>query len=264
LKAKIKRIGIIGCGAIGSRLALYIDKKLSCFANVVALCDIDSIKAKELSFKIKSHPKVLSIENLIKQCDLIIESASVGISFTIVKTALKLNKDALVMSVGGLVKKELFSLLKNSKGVLYVPSGAIAGIDAIKAAHLYDLKRITLTTYKPLRGLRGSLGKDKITKEQVIFKGSVKMAVKKYPKNINVAATLALAVRDFDKVRVKIITGPKIKRNSHKIFVESKAADLYTQTFNIPCPDNPKTSFLAVLSAQMLLEHIFSNFKIGS
>ncbi len=264
MKAKIKKIGIIGCGAIGSRLALYIDNKLVQFAKVTSLSDIDREKAKNLSFKIKSHPEVLSSESLIKKCDLIIECASAAVSFRIVKRSLKSNKDVLVLSVGGLIRNELFSLLSKSSARLYIPSGAIAGIDAIKAAYLHDLRKITLTTYKPLRGLAGSLGKARITREKVIFEGNVKAAIKKYPKNINVAATLALVVRDFNKVKVKIVTGPKIKRNSHKIFVESKAVDLHTQTFNIPCPDNPKTSLLAVLSAQRLLEDIFGNLKIGS
>jgi aspartate dehydrogenase len=98
----------------------------------------------------------------------------------------------------------------------------------------------------------------------VLFSGKAKEAVKFFPQNINVAAVLSLAGIGSSKTKVKIIASSKVKRNIHEIEIESEAGRVFTRTENLIHPDNPKTSFLAVLSAASLLKQILSPLRIGT
>lgn len=268
---KIK-IGIVGVGTIGSRLAKTIVKDFKIQAQLIGICDIDKNKIKNLQKILKNKIPILPLENLIKKSDLIIESASAKISHQVVKKAILNNKDVMIMSVGGLLgDNDLFSLAKKHNIKIYIPSGAISGIDAIKAANLVKINKVTLTTRKPPKSLIGApyilkrkINLDKIKKETVLFDGNALNAAKGFPGNINVAAILSLAGIGPEKTKVKIVTSPKYTKNIHEIEIISSAGIIKTQTQNLACPDNPKTSYLAVLSAIATLKQILEPVKIGT
>ena len=85
-----------------------------------------------------------------------------------------------------------------------------------------------------------------------------------FPQNINVAAVLSLAGIGENKTQVRIIASPGVTRNTHEVRIESPAANISTRTENVLHPDNPKTSFLAVLSAIAMLKHILEPVVIGT
>jgi aspartate dehydrogenase len=97
----------------------------------------------------------------------------------------------------------------------------------------------------------------------VLFEGFAREAVKKFPKNINVAATLSLAGMGFDKTRVRIIVDPQISTNIHHIFVKGDFGEMVLETRNKPFPHNPKTSYLAALSAISAVKKIIDTVWIG-
>ncbi|MDP6686223.1 MAG: Gfo/Idh/MocA family oxidoreductase, partial [Candidatus Omnitrophota bacterium] len=147
----MKKIGIIGCGAIGTGIAEYIEAHMKDRASVAALCDIDKEKSDTLSRKITPNPVVADIERVMKESDLIIESAGVKISGEVAEKALLNKKDVLIMSTGGLLEKK--DLLKKANSIgcnIYIPSGAICGIDGVRAASIGKIKKVSLTTRKPL------------------------------------------------------------------------------------------------------------------
>lgn len=249
------KVGIIGCGAIGSRLALEIDKNLNKQFKLVALCDKDKARIDSLRKRLRIQPKATDINALIKKSSLIIEAANPKTAGEALTKCLKAKKDILIMSAGALADKERF--LKKAKSNIYVPSGAIAGLDALKAARIAGIQKVTLTTSKGSASIE-----TKRKTKGVIFYGSVKEAVKKFPKNINVSSILALCVGE-KKVKVKIVFDPKLKRNQHHILAEGKFGTIETTTMNLPCPDNKKTSYLAVLSAISTLKQLSSPLKVG-
>jgi len=261
----MKKIGIIGCGTIGRGIAEFIEKDLKKYARIVALCDIDINKAKGLSKKIKPRPSVTNIDSLIKKSDLIIESASVKLSAGIAKNILSHKKDALIMSTGGLLK-EGPSLLKKAKSIgcnIYIPSGAICGLDGLASASIGKVKSVTLTTRKPPKGLKGApylkkkkINIDRIKEETVIYSGTALDAIKHFPKNINVAATLSLSGIGPKATKVKIITSPRYTKNTHEVEVEGEFGRLITRTENVPSKKNPKTSQLAIFSAMAKLKEV--------
>ncbi len=275
MKSKTDRvkIGIVGCGAIGSRIAIGIKEDFKKDCRVSGLYDIDRERAVQLS-KDLSLKKVVkkSIPELIKSCDCMVEAVTAQNTRTIIRQALEGKRSVLSMSVGKLLNaSDLFRLAKKNNCQLLLPSGAIAGIDAIKAASLVGIDLITLTTRKPPAGftdnpylIKKGIDPAKIKKETVIFKGNVAAAVKAFPKNINVAATLALASQARHKIVIRIIVSPKYKTNSHEIELKGKFGRIVTQTDNLVCPDNPRTSYLAVLSGLQTLKQHCSGVFVGT
>lgn len=266
------KIGIIGCGVIGTELAKAIDSRFSQKAEVVALCDLDKERASKLADSLKESPRILSIEELIAISDLVIEAASKDISANVAHQAISNDKDVMVMSVGGLIgRRDLFDLANEKKVRLYLPSGALCGLDGVKSASIGKIRSCTLTTRKPPEGFRGApyvvkneIDLDAIKQETVLFEGTAQEAVEGFPQNINVAASLSLAGIGPELTRVRIITSPEFKRNSHEVTIEGEFGKLTARTDNLPSPKNPKTSFLACLSAIATLKGIIENVKIGT
>ncbi len=272
-KRKKIRIGVVGCGAIGSRIARSIKSELHDSFELKALYDINErrsfLLAKSLSAKglVKN-----SLKELIRHSDLVVEAVNAPKTSDIIQQAIKAKRHVLAMSVGKLLHgKNIFDLATRNNCCVLLPSGAIAGLDAIKAASLGRIRNITLSTRKHPTGFiqnqhlidRGiELGS--ITTETVLFEGGVSRAVKFFPQNINVAATLALASQAANKITIRIITSPEFTTNSHEIDVQGDFGRILTRTDNVVCPDNPKTSYLAVLSGIQTLKQFSQGLKIGT
>ncbi|PIQ88667.1 MAG: aspartate dehydrogenase [Candidatus Omnitrophica bacterium CG11_big_fil_rev_8_21_14_0_20_42_13] len=257
------KIGIVGCGAIGARIAAAVCRDFKKNARLVALSDISRTAAKSLKKKLKADVVLCGLDELIEKSDFVIEAASVNISAMVVKKSILKRRSVLIMSVGGLLNRTgILSLARRRKVSVYFPSGAICGLDGLKAMALAKIKKVTLITRKPVKSLPGRFAG--IKKETVIFNGNARDAVKNFPQNINVAAILSLAGVGPEKTRVCIIASPKFKRNAHTVEIESNAGKIISQAENVPSPDNPRTSYLAVLSAIATLRQVFDSVKIGT
>jgi aspartate dehydrogenase len=269
----LKRIGIVGCGAIGSQLARSISAYFSDRARLIVLCDADNARAQNLSNEINPHPDVLPLDSIPFHCDLIIEAASQETCRVLVPKALEMGRDIMTMSVGGLMSsyEEMFALARKKNARIYIPSGALVGIDGLEAAMTGGVTLVRLTSRKPAAVLAAApfvqqkgLKVEDLTSETVIFEGSARDAIQGFPLNINVAATLSFAGLGLDQTQIRIITGPGISNNTHELEVEGVFGKFYTKTENIPDPNNPRTSYLAVLSACSMLNEILNPVKIGT
>ncbi len=266
------KIGIVGCGAIGRTLAKVIDREFRDRAVVVALADRIEGRAQQLARALSPRPTVEAIPNLVRQSDLVIESAHASVVGALLKQVIAKRKNFFVMSSGGLWGHETLLQKARRAGIrVIVPSGALFGIDGVKAAATLPLKKITLTTRKPPRSfegapfvLRNRIRLGAIRREKVLFRGNLQDAIKAFPQNINVAATLGLAGADPRKFEVKIIADPSVKRNSHEVILEGPAGKLVSRAENVPSKENPKTSRLAILSAVAALKAFFDPVRIGT
>lgn len=270
-RPKVK-VGIIGCGTIGTEIAKVCEGRLSRRFALVGICDTDKEKALSLIRRLKKKVKILKMDDLIKIADLVVEAASAGISAKVLKKVINNKKAVLVMSVGGLIGNEGLLKEADEKGIrVYIPSGAICGIDGLKSAQAGRVDSVTLTTKKPIRGLTGApyLEKKKIdlseiNEEKVIFDGTAKEAVSGFPQNVNVCAILSLAGIGAEKTRVRIVTSPDYTKNIHEVEITGSSGTINTRTENVPSETNPKTSALAVFSAIAMLEEIAHSVKIGT
>lgn len=268
-----KRIGIIGCGTIGSQLASAVDAGQVKNATLVSLFDIVTGSSKNLSSRLQSAPKAFDdFEGfMLQDCDVVVEAASQEAARKFAKPVLEAGRDLLLMSVGALADKELLASLQASKGRMYLPTGAIAGIDAIRAVrHL--LETVTLTTTKAPKALTGApffetsdIKLDAIKERTVIYEGPAADAVRKFPANVNVAAVLSLAGIGFDKTKVRIVADPAFTTNQHEITAAGSFGKFQFTVNNMPSPGNPKTSYLAILSAIECLRSVCDDgMRIGS
>lgn len=263
------KVGIVGCGSIGGELCkAIVDRKVE--AELVAIWDVDENRIEGLSLQGGFRPEVVPPETMAETVDLVVEAASGVVAPEVARIALEHSKDVMVMSVGGLLDyPELFELA-NRKGVrIHLPSGALAGLDGIMSSAIGKLSRVSLTTRKPPAALAGApyirqkgINLNEIRSETVLFDGTAREAVAGFPKNVNVAAALCLAAGlRPEEVRVRIITDPAYESNSHEIQAEGEFGNLMARTDNVPSPGNPKTSYLAVLSAIATLKQIAAGYK---
>lgn len=231
------RVCVIGCGNVGKIIAKHKDL----IGATLRYFDRNLEKCKNLC---EGCEAAESFEDFLKGCDLIVEAASPEAVRSYAESALRV-APLVVLSVGALLDEDLLRrLLEVSRkhgNELVVPSGAIAGLDAVKALRIVGIEELELVTTKHPR----SLGV-KVEEKRVLFEGRASEAVKKFPFNVNVVAALSLAAGK--EARVKIVADPSIDKNVHEIFVKSKASTLHIRVENVPSPDNPKTSYLAALS----------------
>ena len=273
-----KNVGLVGCGTIGSQLAMAVDSGKVANASLVSLFDIVESNAQGLKSKMRSKPRAYSdFDRFISSdIDIVVEAASQEAVRKFGKIILRAGKDLMVMSVGALADRafllELLQASSENGSRIYVPTGAIAGVDAVRSVrHL--LESVTLTTTKSPKALAGApffetskIKLDKITERTVIYEGAASDAVKAFPANVNVAAVLSLAGIGADKTKVRIVADPVATTNQHEIVATGSFGEIRIAVSNVPSPGNPKTSFLAVLSAIECLRSICDDggMRIGS
>jgi aspartate dehydrogenase len=272
--SKILRIGIVGCGAIGSSLAKAVVDNFSAKAQLTCLYDIEIEKAYNLAGKLNNQKlAALNLDDLINKVDLVIEATKADFSFDIAKKAVSAARDIMIMSVGGIIEgyKELEMLAAKTGASVFIPSGAVCGIDGLKAACCGKINKVTLTTKKPPKAfiglpyvLKRKMRLDNITQDVVLFEGDALSAIRTFPQNVNVAATISMAGIGPQNTIVRVVACPSITKNMHEIEIESDAGVITVRTENVIHPDNPKTSYLAVLSAIATLKHILEPIKIGT
>ncbi len=271
-------VGLIGCGAIGTVLARAIDRGQAGDTHLVMVYDLVPGKSRILVRRLARKPRIAeNFEKLIEcgDIDLIIEAASQGAVKEYASKVLRAGKDLMILSVGALVDSELINEIKRyaeGRGKrVYIPSGAIAGLDGVKAAVIGRMDRVTLTTRKPIEGLKDApyvkekkIRLDRLKNPTTIYEGPALEACRLFPFNVNVAAALGLAGIGLEKTKVQIIADPTIKKNIHEIEIKGEFGELRIHTENVPSVDNPKTSYLAALSAIATLRKITEPLLIGT
>ncbi len=267
-----KKVGVVGCGAIGSVVVEHLVGGMFPHLRLGGVCEVDPLRVEEVNRRWGVRV-VKDLDRLVSSVDLVLETAVVSVVRDVLELCIRHRKDLMVLSVGGLLA--CGDLLERAEKVgirVLVPSGAISGIDALKSAALGRIKRITLTTYKPPSGLAGveyikkqGIDLSSLNEKTEVFSGTVRQAVRYFPKNINVAATVSLAVGRMRGVYVRIVADPALSTNVHELVVEGSHGRIFTRTENLPSPENPRTSFMAVLSAlRRLMDYECKGLCIGN
>ena len=266
------KLTIIGCGSIGKTLARHMELE----DNIESVCILDR-KKEAVELLMKECQKVRfanNVEDVFEKSDLIVEAASQQAVIEFIPRALEIGKDVVVMSAGAFVdddfKEKCRILAKQNNCKVYIPSGAVCGIEGIGAAATEEVEEIILMTYKPPEAFIGveylkkkGIELENLKRPKVIFSGHAEDAVKYFPRNINVAATLSLAGLGIERTTVKIVVDPKATLNQHRIIAKGKFGEIECWTRNTPFPDNPQTSYLAALSLISAVKKIAGNFWVG-
>jgi aspartate dehydrogenase len=264
------RVGIVGVGTIGQALAKAIDRG-EVAVQLTALHSRNLAKAQAFARTLGSVPAVVDLAGVIARCDLVIEAATQAALAEMAPDILRAGKDLMVLSVGALLDHPEWPALAARHGCrLYVPSGAIVGLDGLKGACVGRVDTVTITTRKPPQGLAGApyveahgIDVYAFTTETVIFEGSAREACQGFPTNVNVAAALSLAGIGPDRTHIRIVVVPGSTRNMHDVEVEGEFGRLTTHIENVPT-ENPRTGKLSYLSALGMLKQIVSPFHCGT
>jgi aspartate dehydrogenase len=241
----MKTVGLIGCGAIGTVLAEAIERKLVVCDKLVVY-DVDQKKSQQLKKNLKFPVTIVhNFDELLKsKPTVIIEAASQQAAKDYAPRIAVEDIELIVMSTGALLDMEV-----NLKRV-HVPAGAIGGLDALASAALAGIDEVKLTSRKSPK----ALGKTN-TQAETVYEGDAEESARRFPREMNVAATLALTVKPV-KVQVQVISDPNVTRNTHEIRVKWQFGDMFLRFSNEPHPENPHTSALAAWSAIRLLQTI--------
>jgi aspartate dehydrogenase len=266
----IKSIGIVGCGAIGKALVKAVeDRKLT--VRIAGVTSRSEKSAREFLAGFKNPPPYLSLDELVRAADLIVEAAGGHVVAELAKKVFAAGKELMVISVGALLEHpEVMAESRRTGCRLYVPSGAIAGLDGIKSACVGQISHVTHTTRKPPLGLDGApylvehgISLVGLQEEKEVFTGSAREACRGFPANVNVTGAVSLAGIGPDKTQVRILAVPGLLRNCHDIDVEGEFGKLHVHIENVPS-ENPKTGKLTALSIIRAVQDVIDPVRIGN
>lgn len=240
-------IGLIGGGAIATFLLEEIEQKEIDGIHIRSVLVRDQEKYAHLKqYGIDLYTDVHAFVD--SPVDLVVEASTVEAVHENIPVVLK-KKDVILISIGALVDEvflqDLKQIAEDSNRFLYLPSGAIGGLDLLQnAGALGGVESVVLTTRKPAY----TLTDEQLTQEKTLFSGAARAAIEQFPKNVNVAIVLALAGIGMDRTQVNVVADPATDKNTHTITIAGAFGSSEVTVTNEPLPSNPRTSYLAAIS----------------
>ncbi len=270
-KKETLTVAIGGFGAIGREIGARLDQgEPGLRLEAVSARDVKKAEAAMAGF---GRPvPVLPLADLARSADVIVECAPAAVFREIALPVLKAGKTLVPLSVGALlVHDDLVQLAKDHEARIIVPTGALLGLDAVRAAAEGEIRSVTMVTRKPPGGLAGApyleergIDLSALDEPLKIFAGSAREGARGFPANVNVAAALSLAGIGPDRTRLEIWADPAIKRNTHRISVDADSVRFEMTIENVPSDANPRTGKITALSALAALKAMTSVLKVGS
>jgi aspartate dehydrogenase len=263
----------LGCGAIGRFVLEAVAAGMAGDARVVVIGGRASSDARAIA---AHHSVPYVAPEMLPDYDLraIVEAAGHEALRAYGPSYLRRGVDVIALSAGALadeaVRAGLAEAARAGRARVFVPSGAIAGLDGVGALTLGGQGRVSITTSKPPAAWTGieyvdrlGVDVDGLDAPAVLYEGDARRAVALFPQNVNVAAALSLAGIGFDLTRVRVVADPGLSRNTHEIEVEGDRGHLRLRIEGVPTPSNPKTGYLACLSAVAALRKLSNPLWIG-
>jgi aspartate dehydrogenase len=265
------RVAIAGFGAIGKQVARFIDNGIPGLRlTAVSARDLD--RARQATTALRTQVAVVPIEQVADEADVVVECAPAAVLPVIAEPTLRAGKHLMVVSSGALFKApHLIDLARQYGGKITVPTGALLGLDAVRAAALGTIELLRMETRKPIRGLEGAphFANDPgqisgLSEPKLVFEGTAAEAIEGFPANLNVAISLGLAGPGPAGVSMRVWADPTVTRNTHTIELKSDSADLVMTIRNIPSDENPRTGRITALSVVAALRRLVDPLVIGS
>jgi len=265
-----KTVAIAGLGAIGLPLARALDIGVDGLRLIGVACR-DPVKARAKLADFQAEPRLMSLTELA-EAEIVVEAASASAFEQIALAAIEAGRIFVPASCGALLSRMHLARLAQQTGArIVVPTGALLGLDAVRAAAEGPIDSVTIETRKPPAALVGApylvhngIKVVDLSEPLLVFDGNAMEAAMGFPANVNVAAALALAGVGPVRTKVRIWADPFVTRNVHTIEVDAEAARFSMTIENVPSADNPRTGRLTGLSLVACLRGLVSTLKVGS
>ncbi|MEO1159415.1 MAG: aspartate dehydrogenase [Pseudomonadota bacterium] len=270
--ARTLRLGIAGLGTIGLTVARRVDAGEAGDMVVSAVSARDTGKAADNISNFGHRPDIVPIGEIGGHCDVVLECAPRPVFDELATSAISNGCIFIPLSVGALLDRpELVDQARATGARIMVPTGALIGLDAVKAIAQGHVTSITMETRKPPRGLKGAphiaatgVDLDNVSEPVKVFSGTAREAARGFPANVNVAAALGLAGIGPDRTMVEIWADPTVQHNTHTITARSDSSDFTMTIQNIPTAENPPTGKITALSALATLQRLTSPLVVGT
>ncbi len=270
------RVGIIGGGTIARLFLEHIRRGELGDAQIVAIAGRSGASRGKPLAQEHGVAFVTGLDALLDaRPDVVVEAASHEAVRDYTEGLLAKGVAVIVLSGGALCDDALRGRLEQaatkSGALLYVPSGGIGGLDALKAACVAGVEEVTIAVTKPPAAWKGipyveklKVDLARLTGPQVLFDGSAREGVPHFPANVNIAAVLSMAGIGFDRTRLKVVADPGLTHNTHFIEIRGKTGNISIKLENVPAPENPKTAWLACYSALAALKLVKAPVRYGT
>jgi aspartate dehydrogenase len=264
-------VGIGSFGTIGRQVAGVLDRGEIPGLSLGMVSANDKAQAAERMSALKTPVPVVGLAELAA-CDVVLECAPAEVFEEIAVAAVEAGRIFIPTSVGALLPRmHLVDRAKETGARIIVPTGALLGLDAVRAAAEGTIHSVTMVTRKPPGGLKGaphleknSISVDGLTEAKLVFEGTAREGAIGFPANVNVAAALSLAGIGPDATKLQIWADPGVDRNTHHIEVESDSARFALDIATIPTVENPKTGKITALSVIACLRSLTQTLKVGT
>ena len=265
------RVGIGGLGTVGLPVAKWLDGGVEGLT-LSAVSAADRERAQERITGLKTSVPVVGLDELAEHADVVLESAPPERFLEIAEPAIRAGRVLVPLSVTSLLEHmDLIELARETGARIVVPTGAILGLDAVRAAALGDIRSVTMVTRKPPKGLKKApfvieqgIDLDTLEAPMKLYEGPVTEAAVKFPANVNVAVALGLAGIGPDRTQYEIWADPGVTRNTHTIKVDADTAAFEMTIAVVPAEENPATGRIVPLSVMETLRGLVTPFKVGT
>lgn len=266
-----RAVAIGGLGAIGMTVARRLDQGIEGL-RLAAVSARDRGAAARRVADLTSPVPVVAAGDLAAHGDIVVECAPAAVFTEIAEPALKAGRIFMPLSVGQLLGHPEYEDLARAHGArIIVPTGALIGLDAVRAAAEGSIESVTMVTRKPPRGLAGApyleergIAVHGLAEPLRVFEGTAREGARGFPANVNVAAALSLAGIGPDRTRLEIWADPGVTRNTHTIRVEADSVRFEMTIENVPSEMNPRTGKLTALSVIAALRGLVAPMRIGT
>jgi aspartate dehydrogenase len=265
------RVGLAGLGGVGLEVARRLIDGAVPGLMLAAVSVRDADKARRNLPQLGDMIALRTYEALADDCDIVVECLPPEHFRQIAISAIDQGRIFMPLSVAQLLDNwELVERAKDNAARILVPTGALIGLDAVRAAAEGKINSVTIITRKPPAGLDGApylidnnISVKNLGKPLKVFDGTAREGARGFPANVNVAAALSLAGIGPDKTRLEIWADPSLTRNTHRIEVDSDVARFSMSIEGIPSA-NPRTGRIVALSTIAALRGLVSELKVGT
>ena len=264
------RVGIAGLGAVGLEVARRLIAGVPGL-KLTAVAIRDPEKARRALPQVGESISVRKMTELADGCDIVVECLPPALFREVALSAIDKGRILMPLSVAQLLENgDLIERARQKGARILVPTGALIGLDAVRAAAEGTIHSVKMVTRKPPAGLEGApflrergISVSGLKEPLKVFDGTAREGARGFPANVNVAAALSLAGIGPDRTQLEIWADPNVTRNTHTISVDADTARFTMTIENIPS-ENPRTGKSVAPSTVAALRALVSELKVGT